>query len=70
MLDYQKIMKKKKDLQMESYHPEVVEWFRSITSELNVEFNFLGAICIIKMKETMDAEFQMIGNSEGTRSQL
>ena len=22
------------------YHPEVVEWFRSITSELNVDFNF------------------------------
>ena len=22
------------------YHPEVIEWFRAITSELNVEFNF------------------------------
>ena len=22
------------------YHPEVVEWFRSITSELGVDFNF------------------------------
>ena len=22
------------------YHPEVIEWFRSITSELNVDFNF------------------------------
>ena len=22
------------------YHPEVIEWFRTITSELNVEFNF------------------------------
>ena len=23
-----------------TYHQEVVEWFRSITSELKVEFNF------------------------------
>ena len=22
------------------YHPEVIEWFRSITSELSVDFNF------------------------------